>query len=96
MQSWQIKVYIYRDSRDSLQKIVIVLVVTVTKGVGGFRSMFEVCFCYTSSHNHGSVKNGCISNSSYLSNIAIFHFHAIMGERVKGSLVGGFNPFEKY
>ena len=21
------------------------------------------------------VKNGCISNSSYLSNIAIFHFH---------------------
>ena len=30
---------------------------------------------YTSSHNHGSVKNGCISSSSYLSNIAVFHFH---------------------
>ena len=27
---------------------------------------------YPSSHNHGSVKNRCISNSSYLSNIAIF------------------------
>ena len=32
----------------------------------------EIC---PSSHNHGSVKNGCISNSSYLSNTAIFHLH---------------------
>ena len=30
---------------------------------------------YPSFHNHGSVKNGCISNSSYLLNTAIFHFH---------------------
>ena len=31
---------------------------------------------YPSCHNHGSVKNGCISNRSYLSNTGtIFHFH---------------------
>ena len=29
--------------------------------------------CYPSSHNHGSVRNGCISNSSDLSYTAIFH-----------------------
>ena len=36
------------------------------------------CFRYPSSHNHGSVKNGCISNISFLSFRAVFH----MGERV--------------
>ncbi len=34
-------------------------------------------------HNHGS-QNGCISNHSYLSNIAIFHWTRIMGGRVFG------------
>ena len=33
------------------------------------------------------VKNGCISNSSYLSNAAIFHWTMIMGERVRPSLL---------
>ena len=40
------------------------------------------CYCgfaklsdYTSSHNHGSVFQMAPSNNSYLSNIAIFHFH---------------------
>ena len=30
---------------------------------------------YPSSHNHGSVENGCISNISFLSFRVIFHFH---------------------
>ncbi len=41
-----------------------------------------ICHCcwqkhpkYPSSQNHGSVKNGCISKSTYLSNTAILHFH---------------------
>ncbi len=44
------------------------------------------CFClgclYTLPPIIMEVKNGCISNSSYLSNIAIFHWTMIMGERV--------------
>ena len=35
---------------------------------------------YTSSHNHGSQNMGP-SNSRYLSNIAIFHWTMIMGEK---------------
>ena len=41
-----------------------------------------ICHCcwqkhpkYPSSQNHGLVKNGCISKSTYLSNTAILHFH---------------------
>ena len=30
---------------------------------------------YPSSHNHGSVENGCMSNISFLSFGVIFHFH---------------------
>ncbi len=41
---------------------------------------FQILF-YTSSHNHGSQKMGP-SNSSYLSNIAIFPTSIIMGERI--------------
>ena len=37
---------------------------------------------YRSSHNHGSVKHGCISNSNYLSNKPIFHRTMICGKRV--------------
>ncbi len=32
---------------------------------------------YPSSHNHGSVENGCISNITFLSLRAIFHFPAL-------------------
>ena len=32
-------------------------------------------YCYPSSHNHGSVEKGCISNISFLSFRVIFHFH---------------------
>ena len=39
---------------------------------------------YPSSHNHGNqLKNGCISNISFLSFRVIFHWTMIMGERVQ-------------
>ena len=34
---------------------------------------------YPSSHNHGSVKNGCISNTSFLSFRVVFHWTMIVG-----------------
>ncbi len=34
-----------------------------------------ICDRYPSSHNHGSVENGCISNINFLSLRAIFHLH---------------------
>ena len=37
---------------------------------------------YPSSHNHGSVENGCISNMSFLSFRVIFHWTMIMGGSV--------------
>ena len=37
---------------------------------------------YPSSHHHGSVENGCISNMSFLSFRVIFHRTMTMGERV--------------
>ena len=38
-------------------------------------------FIYTSSHNHGSVKNWCISNSRYLSNTTIFPLNHDYGRK---------------
>ena len=42
---------------------------------------------YPSSHNHGSVENGCISNISFLSFRVVFHWTMIMGERVTSLLI---------
>ncbi len=39
------------------------------------RMVTSLCEMYPSSHNHGSVENGCISNISVLSCRVIFHFH---------------------
>ena len=36
-----------------------------------------------SSYNHGSVKNGCISNNGYLSNTAIFKLNHDFGRNSK-------------
>ena len=47
---------------------------------------------YLSSHSHGSMEHGCISNSSYLSNTAIFHWTMIMGERVANKNWSCFRP----
>ena len=44
-----------------------------------------------SSQNQGLVKNGCISNSSCLSNTPIFHKIMIMGERVRVLVLGRWN-----
>ena len=43
---------------------------------------------YPSSHNHGSVENGCISNISFLSFRVIFHIHEY-GRKNKDLLCGG-------
>ena len=49
-----------------------------SKGVESLPPWFFDLFCcvYPSSHNHGSVENGCISNSSFLAfEVVFFHLH---------------------
>ena len=50
---------------------------------GSVVGMMVMWAMYPTSHNHGSVKNGCISNRIVtFSTTAMFHWTMIMGERV--------------